>query len=1162
MTVSNLAGFPVRGASRRARAERYRAESEAILCEVADCQRLLDATVASTTLTAYWQGQERARITIRSLGHLLVIDLPSILAHICAGLEQAMRLPLDVFSEQVAPELFAAVDDVRPDEVHLGDGREAAERLHYAWSLRSLLLQQVLATVNSSYSPPHFEDLASATAWISAYSSILQEAEAVLDETHALLHEEAIALQSFLDTTYARLARLEHDAHADGILLKRDWRDSLQRVEDEIIARLAQSVEELGRVTFETLTEARTGGWLESLALHTLRYAPRLGLLLLAVAGPSTAGRFVRDLPTSGVAARPAPPRAIQGTAAPADVKRHVELQRQDPFGVLPRRTVPTATAPASPGKAAASAVTAFFEALPKTHGRQTLHITNNGDLDEALRQLERFGYQRQAVLDLLGLASPEALTGELRLDLRMSAGGRPLLFPLTDETATQAVAKEPLGETAGPGVSPSSRAEADHRGAILASVARAFGIALDTLLHANPTIHKPDGIVIGEAIHVPGATWTQSARNGEQPLIRWGDRLDAIARLVGVPVQDLAHLNNIADPNAWIYDGRPLWLPAGILNSGQIAASAGARPTSDGDAAGPAVETPDRDGSPAARLAADEGFYVHSVASGETLLDLATRFDTTVAQLLADNAHLAGDELTGRETILVRRPLYTKPDEAQAAFRPDAQPAVALVSRLDAPGVISGSGLDGRVSTAERTGEPLTGATRTGSTGSGAPPGARTDGAALVAKYGGQTWPSLEAMPAEVRRYFVATLDEVAAFFNVRPGDIAGILRAEQNNRGWTLHEPGVSTAGARGVAQVVARTWNGWSNPRRDGPSPSLAEIERYGGLGFDWAARAQWRAWQQGRLPLTALAATNADPGVFENGVAAIARHLLHWGLTREAAARDPAAFQARLADAVAVYNSGRPLAVSREFTQSAANRKTVGSYVAEVLATAAAWPAAAPAPAPGRHGQRPGRGGLEPPARRGEPPRREHERGGAPGRASGGQPRPGRARAPGGHPAGGGPRDARRGPPPLRGLPFAAHAAGSQTLRQPGALPDWRPPHRHRRGRPGWRPALRRGRRRGDLRRPALLRPGRGLPRAPRRGARPGPPDLRDLLSQLGRPGPGWGPGHRRPADRPPGLGGLRPAAQSGRQPPPLRGPRGRALLRRLAHALPRRQIRRS
>ncbi|HYN87861.1 MAG TPA: M23 family metallopeptidase, partial [Ardenticatenaceae bacterium] len=214
-------------------------------------------------------------------------------------------------------------------------------------------------------------------------------------------------------------------------------------------------------------------------------------------------------------------------------------------------------------------------------------------------------------------------------------------------------------------------------------------------------------------------------------------------------------------------------------------------------------------------------------------------------------------------------------------------------------------------------------------------------DRAALVARYGDQTWDSLEAMPPEVRAYFERTIEDVAAFFNVRAGDVAGILRAEQNDKGWTLQESGVSSAGATGVAQVVARTWNGWSNPEYDSHSRSLADIERYGGLGFDWAAREQWRAWKQGRVPLSALEDTNADPTLFENGVAAIARHLVHWDLTRDVYAQDAAAFDARLGDAIAVYNSGRPLSESRNFTQSSANRKTVGDYVAEVKATAQAW-----------------------------------------------------------------------------------------------------------------------------------------------------------------------------------------------------------------------------
>ena len=57
---------------------------------------------------------------------------------------------------------------------------------------------------------------------------------------------------------------------------------------------------------------------------------------------------------------------------------------------------------------------------------------------------------------------------------------------------------------------------------------------------------------------------------------------------------------------------------------------------------------------------------------------------------------------------------------------------------------------------------------------------------------------------------------------------------------------------------------------------------------------------------------------------------------WGLTQEFATRDPQAFSDRLADAIAVYNSGRTLDESAGWSQSSANQKTTAQYVAEAMA----------------------------------------------------------------------------------------------------------------------------------------------------------------------------------------------------------------------------------
>ncbi|MGH2542786.1 MAG: LysM peptidoglycan-binding domain-containing protein, partial [Ardenticatenaceae bacterium] len=308
----------------------------------------------------------------------------------------------------------------------------------------------------------------------------------------------------------------------------------------------------------------------------------------------------------------------------------------------------------------------------------------------------------------------------------------------------------------------------------------------------------------------------------------------------------------------------------------------------------------------------------VHHVADGDTLSSLAERYDTTVSELMSDN-RLESENLAAGKMLLVR-----------AAGR---VVAVTLAGESESS---PGRGI---------------GTMQVTSGGSILVPSSRVPTAiapvaftpakveTLVARYGDTIFPSIEAMPEDARRYFSGTVQEIADFFNVRPGDIVGILQAENNNAGLRLHQPAVSSAGARGVGQVIARTWNGWANPHTESHLHDLRSIEQHGGLGFDWAMREAWRDWKEGKNDGAILAYANADPDRFENSVAAVARHLVHWGLTRDRAASEPEWFETQLADAISVYNSGRPLAEARDFVQSAANRKTTGQYVEDVLAVSA-------------------------------------------------------------------------------------------------------------------------------------------------------------------------------------------------------------------------------
>ncbi|HBY97262.1 MAG TPA: hypothetical protein DEP84_25540, partial [Chloroflexi bacterium] len=875
---------PLRGRSEgsREQARRYHDQVEQVLLDVDEFVSFItdvEGHTSARTLVAFWEGEARAQITLRSLGRLLGQDLASDLRAVEESLDSSTSYPLPDFNETVTPHLFSLIDGIEPAEMIVADGREGAEQYHYACELRTALLQYVLGVINERYQVPKFQNLLQASQWIDAFSSILQEADAVVDGTYQLLRDEALAVQSYLDRQRAQLERLDRETRSRDVLIRRlGWREQLAAAEEHIINFLADRAESVERITFERIAADKSPGAVEMLAVHTARRAPKLGLLLLGLASAATgvAGFKAtgRPLPTIGGLEIPTP---IRGQASEQETARQVALGRQKTsFGVVPRQfvelTAPAAaaeadsasskaeaitvqpaadgkdkTASVQPGSRAGDAVSRFFNDLSGSKGRQELTIKESSTLNRVLTELERFGYPKRDVLDLLGLSDASALRAPVSVGVRMSQGQRLLLFP-PQRTTDSSVAT--------PVIRP---AYTIQKGDTLFAIARAFGISLDTLVESNPQFKNPDRIEIGQTVIIPGPTWAEAQRN--QPLIRWGDQLNRIGELLGVAPETLASLNNIAQPDQWIYDGRPLVLPVDVVapehaqallvsRRGQGAAASAEEETEKAPAvvvtaevrsgaqstagSAPPAAPSSTASSPATSVSAlvpDEVFRVHVARPGDSLVSLAEAFDTTVKQIMSDNG-LSGDQLVPGQTLLIRGSRHQRPPaarifDATASGRTETLSSetgsggVNLVAPIDSADVTSGGGL-GDQTTAGRELPPPT-ASGFGVLGSNSGESSstlRVQGADLVAQYGGQTWPSLEAMPAEVRRYFVATLDEVAAFFNVRPEDIAGILRAEQNNRGWTLHEPGVSTAGARGVAQVVARTWNGWSNPRRDGP------------------------------------------------------------------------------------------------------------------------------------------------------------------------------------------------------------------------------------------------------------------------------------------------------------------------------------------------------
>ncbi|GEM_PF-5912169 len=822
--------FVLGGRRVRPAAEAY----EAALAEVRHIVEFVARPTCDELVVAAWaRGDRRARLTVETHAHYMGLDVEPLIEAVIEWLRSADGLDFETFVADVVPGVLANVDAVEPGAALPAEPAAPVYAFHYAASLRTALVRAVLAHVDERYPAPRFRSLHEAAAWTRAFGELLEEVNAVLDGTRRLLQQESLAVQQFLDRRRRELRRLEVRLRSQGQqVAPLTWADELQEAEVAALDALSSWAQALEEHAFAGLEQARRSGALELAAKHVARRTPRLALALLGLAAGA----------------------ALVGHASSSpDAWPHRLAERaREGLASLPRAWPRTADDAAEwPTSGVRSRVRQFINQLVGARERQTVEVEDSRTLAALLAELRRHGYRPEDVLRLLGLDQVEDVDERdepVRLTLQASEEGV-LVVPEQEERSVPAVPQVIAAYRVRPGDT-------------LWRLSRTFGVPMSRILAVNPQLQDPDLIVVGEVLRIPGVTWAENQRQTETR-IRWGSSLAEIAEAVGVPVEELAELNNITDPESWMYDGRPLVLPMRVLRPEHAAPSAPG-------------------GAPASRTPAS------GVAPARSRAETPTAPD---------------DKGSARRAA---------PEAATSPSKPAATPAPRL-RRGDI-------GLE----RARGAGQVLT--------------ATLPDGKALVAKYGDTLWPSLEAMPAEVRLYFVKTVQEVADFFNVRADDILGILKMENGGAGWRLYQPAVSSAGAKGVAQVIARTWNGWQNPVHDRHVTNLADIEKYGGIGFDWSKRELWKAWKEGRVPLEALADSNADPMVFENSVAAVARHLVRWELTRDKAEADPTWFQKRLADAIAVYNSGRVLSESASWTQAPGNPTTVQEYVDGAMRTA--------------------------------------------------------------------------------------------------------------------------------------------------------------------------------------------------------------------------------
>lgn len=134
-------------------------------------------------------------------------------------------------------------------------------------------------------------------------------------------------------------------------------------------------------------------------------------------------------------------------------------------------------------------------------------------------------------------------------------------------------------------------------------SIARRFNVSVDALLNANPGVN-PDRLQIGQQICVPTLPTPTITCPGPTYTIRPGDTLFSLARSLGTTVPAILAANPGINPNA-LAVGQILCLPTG----GAVSCPNGT---------------------------------IYRVQAGDTLYEIARRFDVTLDRILRANAGLS----------------------------------------------------------------------------------------------------------------------------------------------------------------------------------------------------------------------------------------------------------------------------------------------------------------------------------------------------------------------------------------------------------------------------------------------------------------------------------------------------------------------------------------
>jgi LysM repeat protein len=147
--------------------------------------------------------------------------------------------------------------------------------------------------------------------------------------------------------------------------------------------------------------------------------------------------------------------------------------------------------------------------------------------------------------------------------------------------------------------------------GETLSEIAERYGTSVQRLMQLN-NLRSPQDLWAGSRIQVPGAAGSSASRGGGSGnyTVKPGETLSEIAERYGTSVQRLMQLNNLRSP-------QDLWAGSRI----QVPGAAAARPSGGGG------------GTRATTVNA-----IYTVKPGETLSEIAERYDTSVQRLMELN--------------------------------------------------------------------------------------------------------------------------------------------------------------------------------------------------------------------------------------------------------------------------------------------------------------------------------------------------------------------------------------------------------------------------------------------------------------------------------------------------------------------------------------------